>query len=51
MQQASDCEMVLGHDDDLVTINGLGPDTVSVLWIAVTLSPYVSSRWKPSNQT
>jgi hypothetical protein len=36
MQQASDCEMVLAHDDDLVTIiDGLGPDIVSGLWIAV----------------
>ena len=29
MQQAPDCEMVLAHDDDLATIDGLGHDTVS----------------------
>jgi len=29
MQQASDCDMVLAHDDDLVKIDGLGHDTVS----------------------
>jgi hypothetical protein len=31
MQQASDCDMVLTHDDDLVTINGLCYDAVSGL--------------------
>ena len=31
MQQAPDCEMVLAHDDDLATIDGLGHDTVSRL--------------------
>jgi hypothetical protein len=31
MQRASDCDMVLTHDDDLVTINGLGYDAVSGL--------------------
>jgi hypothetical protein len=30
MQQASDCDMVLAHDDDLVKIDGLGHDSVSV---------------------
>ena len=29
MQQASDCDMVLAHDDDLLKINGLGHDSVS----------------------
>ena len=29
MQQASDCDMVLAHDDDLVKLDGLGLDTVS----------------------
>ena len=29
MQQASDCDMMLTHDDDLVTIDGLGHDAVS----------------------
>jgi hypothetical protein len=29
MQEASDCDMVLAHDDDLVKINGLGHDSVS----------------------
>ena len=29
MQQASDCDMVLAHDDDLMTINGIGHGTVS----------------------
>jgi hypothetical protein len=29
MQQAYDCDMVLAHDDDLVTIDGLGHDAVS----------------------
>ena len=29
MQQASDCDMVLAHDDDLVKIDGLGHDSVS----------------------
>jgi hypothetical protein len=31
MQQASDCDMVLAHDDDLMMIDGLGHDTVSEL--------------------
>ena len=31
MQQASDCDIVVAHDDDLVTINGLGHDAVSGL--------------------
>jgi hypothetical protein len=29
MKQASDCDTVLVHDTDLVTINGLGHGTVS----------------------
>ena len=29
MQQASDCDIVLAHDDDLETINGIGHGTVS----------------------
>jgi hypothetical protein len=32
MQQASDCEMVLAHDDDLVTFGGLSHDAVSGLF-------------------
>ena len=34
MQQASDCDMVLAHDDDLVNIDidGLGHDSVSGFW-------------------
>ena len=31
MQQASDCDMVVAHDDDLATIDGLGHDSVSEL--------------------
>jgi len=31
MQQATDCDMVLVHDDDLGTIGGLGHDSVSGL--------------------
>ena len=31
MQRASDCDMVLAHDDDLKMIDGLGHDTVSGL--------------------
>jgi hypothetical protein len=44
MQQASDCDMVITHDDDLVTINGLGHDAVSGLWKAVTLSTHIGSH-------
>ena len=29
MQQASDCDIVLAHDDDLLTVDGLGHDSVS----------------------
>jgi hypothetical protein len=29
MQQASDCDIVLAHDDDLVKIDELGHDSVS----------------------
>ena len=32
MQQASDCEMVLAHDDDLVIVGGLDHDAVSGLF-------------------
>ncbi len=35
MQQASDCDMMLAHDDDLLKIDGLGHDSVSFR-IAVT---------------
>ena len=31
MKQAPDCDMVLAHDDNLVTINGFGHDAVSRL--------------------
>ena len=31
MQQASDCDKILVHDDDLLMINGIGHDTVSGL--------------------
>jgi hypothetical protein len=31
IQQASDCDLMLAHDDDLVSIDGLGHDTVSGL--------------------
>jgi hypothetical protein len=43
MQQASDCDMVLAHDDDLVTIDGLGHDTVSGLLNSCYI---VSSCWQ-----
>ena len=36
MQQTSDCDMVLAHDDDLVKIDGLGHDSVSRVLTAVT---------------
>jgi hypothetical protein len=47
MQQASDCDMVLAHDNDLVAINGIGHGTVSgilnseyiVIMLAVTGNP------------
>jgi hypothetical protein len=47
MQQASDCDMVLTHDNDLVAINGIGHGAVSgildsecvVLMLAVTGNP------------
>ena len=47
VQKASDCDMVLAHDDDLVKIDGLGHDSVSgflsssyiVLMSAVTGNP------------
>jgi hypothetical protein len=53
MQRASDCEMVLAHDDDLMMIDGLGHDTVSGLLSTciLTLFLHVGSHWKPSNQT
>ena len=31
MQQATDCDIVLVHDDDLGTIGGLGHDSISGL--------------------
>ena len=31
MQQASDCDKTLVHDDDLLMIDGIGHDTVSGL--------------------
>ena len=31
MQQAPDCDMMLAHDDNLVSINGIGHDSVSKL--------------------
>ena len=31
MQQASDCDVVLTHDSDLLAINGIGHGTVSGL--------------------
>ena len=31
LQQATDCDMVIVHDDDLATIDGLGHDAVSGL--------------------
>lgn len=39
MQQASDCDIVLAHDDDLVTINGLGHNSVSGLLNSVYIGP------------
>jgi hypothetical protein len=48
MQQASDCDKILVHDDDLLIIDGIGHDTVSrllnssrivLLMLAVTGSP------------
>ena len=52
MQQASDCDIVLAHDNDLVTIAGFGHDTVSRLLSTVlaTLTPHAISLLKPSNQ-
>ena len=29
MEEASDCDMVLAHDDDLANIDGLGHNSVS----------------------
>ena len=40
MQQASDCDKILLHDDDLLTIDGIGDGTVSGLsdpWIVTAL--------------
>ena len=31
MQQASDCDKILVHDDDLLMIDGIGHDTVSTI--------------------
>ena len=52
MQQASDCDMVLTHDDDLVTINGLGYDAVSGLLngIGIHFDHSFFGSWNPSNQ-
>ena len=43
MQRASDCDMVLAHDDDLVMIDGLGRDTVSRL---LNFSYTIPSCWQ-----
>lgn len=53
MQRASDSEMVLVHDDDLMTLNVLGHDTVSVLLStsSAILFLHVGSHWKTPNQT
>ena len=50
MQQVSDCDMVVAHDDDLVIIDGLGHDAVSGLSNYLLHFSHVGSRWKPSNQ-
>jgi hypothetical protein len=39
MQQASDCDIVLVHDNDLVMVNGLGLDTVSRLFNSSYIVP------------
>jgi hypothetical protein len=49
MQQVSDCDILLAHDNDLATIDGIGHDTVSgllnsscdiaLLMLAVTGNP------------
>jgi hypothetical protein len=43
MQQASDCDMVLVHDDDLGTIDGLGHDSCE--WL-LNSSYIVPSCWQ-----
>ena len=56
MQQASDCDIVLVHDNDLVMVDGLGLDTVSRLLNSSYIVPScyydVSShcQWKPSKR-
>jgi hypothetical protein len=50
MQRASDCDMVLTHDDDLVTINGLGYDAVSRLLNSIYFDRSFFGSWNPSNQ-
>ena len=54
MQQVSDCDIVLAHDDDLVMVNGIGHDTVSVLLNRSYVGPLklgiVGSYWNPSNR-
>ena len=39
MQQATDCDMVLVHDDDLGSIGGLGLDSVSGLFNSNRIAP------------
>ena len=43
MQQASDCDMVVAHDDDLATIDGLGHDSVGDL---LNTDHFVPSCWQ-----
>ena len=43
--------MVLAHDDDLVTIDGLGHDSVSRLLNGSHIAPHIGSHWKLLNQT
>jgi hypothetical protein len=51
MQQATDCDSVLVHDDDLGRIGGLGDNSVSELLNSNRISPHFCSRSKLSNQT
>jgi hypothetical protein len=43
MQQATDCDTVLIHDDDLGTIDGLGHDSVSELLNSNHVAPHIGS--------
>ena len=43
MQQASDCDKILVHDDDLLMIDGIGNGTVSGL---LNSGGIVSCRWQ-----